>query len=211
MTAATKGRYYVTGRFSVEVRATSEDEAEALVEDMAYELDLRGVDVECLSPPAPPPGPPPPPPPPAPYAVPSGVGPWGPHLEAIRLADGEDRHVGEWDGSWWWGNGHLLLRCPGPCVPENGGAVHDVGAVQGVAAEGSRAVWVDGTGDDAKAYRCGNVGISRVYHALVEAGAPGCSWWVDGRYDPILAKDAEGRTVAVVMPMSVTLADPEAS
>ena len=57
-----------------------------------------------------------------------------------------------------------------------------------------------------KAYRCGNVGISRVYHALVEAGAPGCSWWVGGRHDPILAKGASGQIVAIVMPMTVTQA-----
>lgn len=44
------------------------------------------------------------------------------------------------------------------------------------------------------------------YRALVEAGAPGCSWWVGGRNDPILAKDASGQTVAIVMPMSVTQA-----
>ena len=199
MTAAMKGRYYVTGRFSVEVRAMSENEAEDIVEDMAYELDLRGVDVECLSPPGQPPAP-------DPYVVPPGVGSWAPHLEAIQLADGERRHVGEYDGSWWWGNGHFLLRCPGPCVPENGGDRHNIGAIQGIAAEKSPATWADGTGDDAKAYRCGNVGISRVYRALVEAGAPGCSWWVGGRYDPILAKDAEGRTVAIVMPMWVTQA-----
>lgn len=204
MTAATKGRYYVTGRFSVEVRAMSEDEAQDLAEDMADDLNLYGISVECHSPPDPPPAP-------KPYAVPPGVGPWGPHLEAIRLADGDRRDVGEWDGSWWWSNGHLALRCPGPCIPENGGAVHDIGGIKGVADEKALATWADGTGDDADAYRCGNVGISRVYRALVEAGAPGCSWWVGGRYDPILAKDAEGRTVAVVMPMSVTLAAPEAS
>ncbi len=197
MSAATKGRYYVTGWFSVEVRAMSESEARDKVEDMADELSLYGIRVECQSPPEPPP---------APYAVPPGVGPWAPHLEAIRLADGDRRHVGEYDGAWWWGNGHLLLRCPGPCVPENGGAAHDIGTIQGVADEKTAAIWADGTGDDVKAYRCGNVGISRVYHALVEAGAPGCSWWVGGRHDPILAKGASGQIVAIVMPMTVTQA-----
>lgn len=196
MSAQQKGRYYVSGRFSVEVRARDEGEAEMMVEDMAHGLSLRLVDVECLSPAGPPP-------PPAPYAIPPGVGPWGPHLEAIRLADGEPRHVGEWDGAWWWGNKHLALRCPGPCVPEHGGSKHDIGAIRGVVAEKALATWVDCTGDDEKAFRCGNVGISRVYRALVEAGAPGCSWWAGGRYDPILAKDAEGRAVAIVMPMAV--------
>ena len=79
----------------------SESEARDKVEDMADELSLYGIRVECQSPPEPPP-------PPAPYAVPPGVGPWAPHLEAIRLADGDRRHVGEYDGAWWWGNGHLL-------------------------------------------------------------------------------------------------------
>lgn len=199
MSAATKGRYYVTGCFSVEVRAMSEDEAQDIVENIAYELNLFGISVECHAPPDPPPLP-------APYAVPPGVGPWAPHLEAIRCADGDRRHVGEYDGSWWWGNAYFVLRCPGPCVPENGGAAHDIGAIQGIATEKSPATWADGMGDDVKAYRCGNVGISRVYRALVEAGAPGCSWWVGGRNDPILAKDASGQTVAIVMPMSVTQA-----
>lgn len=197
VSAAKKGRYLVTGRFSVEVRATDEGEAQDAAEDMADDLSLYGINVECLTLPAPPP-------PPGPYAMPLGVGEWGPHIEAMRLADGERRHVGEWDGAWWWGNGHMLLRCPGPCVPENGGDTHDVGALSGVASKKSPAVWADGVGDDAMAYRCGNVGISRVYRNLVEAGAPGCSWWVGHRHDPILAKDAMGRIVAIVMPMTVT-------
>lgn len=189
--SAQKKTYYVSGRFSVTVSALDEDEAEMMAEDMAPGLSLRLVGVECLSPPGP-------------YAMPPGVGSWGPHLEAIRLADDEPRHVGEWDGAWWWGNKHLVLRCPGPCVPEHGGSRHDIGAIRGVVAEKAPATWVDCTGDDAKAFRCGNVGISRVYRALVEAGAPGCSWWVGGPRDPILAKDSSGRIVAIVMPMAVS-------
>lgn len=191
-------RYRVTGRFTVEVRAKDEGDAEDQVHDLAHNLDLRLVDVEDLSPPEPP----------GPYPVPAGVGAWGPHLESIRLAEDDKRHVGEWDGAWWWGNGHMLLRCPGPCVPENGGGVQVVVSIPRLVTERTQAEWVDGTGDDAKAYRSGSgrgtVGISRVYRALVEAGAPGCSWWVGHRHDPILAKDSDGRTVAIVMPMTVS-------
>lgn len=188
-------RYLVTGRFSVEVRATDEDEAQDKVEDLAGELNMYCISVECLSPPAPPP-------PPAPYSVPPGVGEWGPLLAAGKIAETKHRSVGEWDGSWWWSNGHFALRVEGPCVPENGGGIYDFGHVVRADLPRQAADWAD-AGDNPKAYRSGSIGISRQYRELIEAGAPGCSWWIGERHEPILAKDAGGRIVAVVMPVTL--------
>lgn len=183
-------RYRITGTIDVDLLAASEEDAWGQLTEALDDFDFAWMPGSMAAEVV--------------YPVPPGVGHWGPLLARTRVAETQRRTVCEWDGSWWWSNGHFALRVEGPCVPENGGGVQDIGRAIHPNLPRTQAEWVDGTGGDAKAYRSGRVGISREYRELVDDGAPGCTWWIGTANDPILAKDADGRIVAVVMPMAVS-------
>lgn len=153
-----------------------------------------------------------------PYEVPAGAEVWGEAAKAIRFEDdfrsarSDGRRLwGRFDGSWWWTNGHVMLRCagPGPTDAETWRQVEDEKILNAIRVTAARRPAILG---DALKLRYGSVvrrtvgetpiAMSDAYYRLAIAVVR--SWeapLVDT--DPFHGLDESGRLVAVVMPMRV--------
>lgn len=152
-----------------------------------------------------------------PYEIPKGAERWGDVAKDIRFSDGfpalaDDRRMwGMYDGSWWWTNGHVMLRCEGapPTDEQEWRRIPDEKMVEGLKPKTKRQVTTLG---DVQKTNGGTlfrrtktippVSLSDAYCRLLEVAVT--SWLVAKKdVDPVHGLDAEGRLVAIIMPMRI--------
>ncbi len=152
-----------------------------------------------------------------PYDVPVGAEAWGLAAKEVRFDedhfyrfhDGRKR-FGVHDGSWWWTNGHVMLRCDGepPSDPEKWTLVENPRFEKAFVAEAKR---TEATfGDEAKqgslrvrrSTTTPPIGIDGDYYTL--AMTRGTKWLVPKKPTaPMYRVEDDGRIVAVVMPVKL--------
>lgn len=134
--------------------------------------------------------------------APKGADRW--ERAALNRGFGADRSwVTKHDGSWWWTNGHAMLRCDGEMPtdleekPELRTPVIERRAVQW----GPVVVTVHDEDPDDLHREAVEICVwaSPTYLGLVEESIPGCTWMAGEWRDPIHALDADGRLMAIVM------------
>jgi hypothetical protein len=151
------------------------------------------------------------------YFWPKGAERWAVAARNIRL--GEEPYaapvtiVGKYDGSWWWSNGHVLLRCDGEVLSGDGPSFRvlpDGEMVKAFAMKKKRrpsewsAVYPTKRGYTRGRVACedSGIGIDQRYYALVaDTLGEGHTWHIGKPFDPMHITDREGRLMAVVMPM----------
>lgn len=155
-----------------------------------------------------------------PYAVPAGAERWAAAAKAIRLDDDHEnrgdgkRLWGSYDGSWWWTNGHVMLRCEGSAPSESEWRrIPDKDFEKAIAPKVPRASAVFGDVERLKygapfrrSKTAPPIAISDDYFILASTAAAAWTAPTDIK-SPFCGYDAEGKLVAVVMPMKVDAKD----
>ncbi len=143
------------------------------------------------------------------FVVPPGAERWAIPCAAIWFSDDRKR-AGMWDGSWWWTDGHIALRCEGE-LPEGFARVEEAafaGAV-GDAVPRTATTWSDDLeskdGDTFKSRRALTrpaIAAQVKFIDLVESCLPGVRWSVpDGELSAVHAYGPDDRLMALVMPV----------
>jgi len=151
-----------------------------------------------------------------PYTVPEGMGRWSAAMINVRLGEEVGARSagpveGTYDGSWWWSNGHVLLRCEGP-APTGDDWKHLTPAEleKAIVPKAKRrpTAWGDVVVSESGfvhariAAEDPHIGIQQRYHSTIEESLGPCvTWRVGKKTEPMHAFDSEGRLMAVVMPM----------
>ncbi len=148
----------------------------------------------------------------------SGADRWAAAAAAAWL-DHDDRdwrgqRFGMYDGSWWWTNGHLMLRCDGapPTEGSRWSRVPDETIATAIKLDTPRleTSWTDALKSTVgntrefgrRALAAPAAVVQERYFAIVADSLPGGTWSCGLTQEtPFLAHDVEGRLMAVVMPM----------
>lgn len=155
-----------------------------------------------------------------PFTWPAGAERWENCARAIRLGDepGVNRIpvAGMYDGSWWWSNGHVLLRCEGamPSDDKTWRLLKAEDVEKAVAPKKARrpTSWSEDVRSTASGFMHGriatedpNIGVQQRYHTLINDSLGEATWLIGGAHEPMHVTDREGRLMAVVMPMKTDL------
>lgn len=194
-------RFILKATVSIDIKAEDEESAYGAFYDAIDELDCESLDVPAMELAE------------VPYAVPPGAERWAEGLVALRF--GEDTLMfGMFDGSWWFTNGHVALRCDGEMpscamwmqIPDATleASLRTAPKVQKVQATDWRERGVEAdrgnvTVNVRRATSNPDVAIAQQYYALVANGLPDAKWHIGGPEDLILAHDAKGDLMAVAM------------
>jgi hypothetical protein len=150
------------------------------------------------------------------YEVPAGAERWA---AAARYVDFDNdreslpqRLCGHHDGSWWWTNGHVLLRCEGSIpsgddwrkIEPQSKFVEAFALSEERAPSGWGDELPDSTGSPYLRGRCATANpefhIQCWYFDLISMSVPDAVWMVPVRFDaPAHVLDKEGKLVAIVM------------
>ncbi|MCL2777762.1 MAG: hypothetical protein FWD73_07130 [Polyangiaceae bacterium] len=148
-----------------------------------------------------------------PYVVPPGAERWAKAAEKIRFAD-EMTLAGTYDGSWWWTNGHVALRCDG-AAPDGwdlppGSSMELVVSASTVRkpTEWGPVVRSGNERNDngRRAFASDSTVVSATYYDMITDSVPGAIWLVGSKIgDSMHVVDKAGKLVAILMgilPMS---------
>lgn len=151
-----------------------------------------------------------------PYHVPTGAERWADAAKEIRFDEsrfGDERRFGMYDGSWWWTDGHVMLRCEGaPPAAEAGKwrQVPDADVAKAVEGDGARVpshfepVMTESGRQLQRSVTVPTVAMTDAFCRLARTRA--FSWRVpENHRSAIHGLDVEGRLVAVVMPYRLDL------
>lgn len=147
---------------------------------------------------------------------PSGADRWAPAAKWTRFDEDRGTRKQVWgsqDGSWWWTDGRVMLRCEGlpPAdekwrrLPEESFATafeHDEPRRETLWTYELQARGLSVRTRGRRAIASPGVAIQSCYYDLVARSVADVAWLVGASvHIPIHALDGEGRLVAVVMPM----------
>ena len=197
-------RYTIDAMLHVDIEAADAEEAYEKVCDWLDTFEVRDVTIGMVKQEE------------VPYAVPDGMQRWADAMVNVRLGEevgarSEGPVEGTYDGSWWWSNGHVLLRCEGP-APTGDDWKHltEAEIVKAIAPATKRrpTTWGDVVEQGRSHVRVSALdealGIQQRYHSTIEASlGPGAVWLVGKKTDPMHVVDSEGRLMAVAMGMLV--------
>lgn len=146
---------------------------------------------------------------------PQGAGMWAAAARRIRLGEemtwDEPKDIAlKHDGSWWWSNGHVMVRCEGK-APEGFKTIPDdtAEAAFGLGDERVPTKWsrplktADSTVMARRSSANTEVAVQDRYYDLIASslGFGGARWLVGKPHQPIHVRDIEERLMAVVMPI----------
>lgn len=192
-----KKLYRVSGMMSCTVLASDTREAFDEVHkhlEFLDDLSFEGVDIFEV-----------------PYLVPLRVAPWETAAREARFAEtfgnGGKGKGGVIDGSWWWTDGAVALRCQGDVVAPGLDVVHpDTFARLLDTAERRETFWGPVTFEAGLDVRRSTVdpdtAVQERYIRLIATALPGAAWKIAGSLDPVHVHH-EGRLMAVVCTVKV--------